>query len=285
MNYRLTSTILKSVWAIEPRAALAHGSMLSVLFNENDLELKAEEQPKVFAATKAGGLYTSYDKAPEGSVAVIPLIGEMMKYDQWCGTTGTRTVGNRILEADKHPNISAIILSIDSPGGTVDGTESLANIVKGTKKPIVAFIDGMMCSAALWVGTSADEVIASTPNDEIGSIGVMVSFADIQPYWEKQGIKFHKIRADQSKDKNEVFYKALEGDYESIKKEMLNPLADAFIEAVKANRPNATQEQFTGKVFFAKNLIGTLIDSIGNLDYAVERALSLVQPEIITIKI
>ena len=285
MNYRLTSAILKSVWAIEPRAAIAHGAMLSILLNENQPVLEVEDQPQPFAVSTIGGVWNEYDEAPRGSVAVIPVIGELMKYSQFCGPVGMKTIGNRIKEADNHENIDAIVLMIDSPGGTVDGTEALANIVKETSKPIVSYIDGMMCSAALWIGTSADKVIASTPNDEIGSIGVMISFADVQPYWEKQGVKFHRIRAEQSKDKNEVFYQALEGKYDLIKKDMLNPLADAFIEAVKSNRPESTSDQHTGKVFFAKDVIGSLIDEIGSLDHAVEVALSLVKPNIKTIKI
>jgi len=285
MNYRLTSTILKSVWAIEPRAALAHGSMLSLLLNENIPTLEIEKQQQPYAVDNKGNKYDSFQEAQKGSVAIIPIIGELMKYSQVCGPIGMREIGNIIQQADANPNIDAIILLIDSPGGTVDGTESLANVVKSTNKPIVSYIDGMMCSAALWVGTSANEIIASTPNDEVGSIGVMIQFADMQPVWEEMGVKFHRVRADQSKDKNEVIYQALEGNYDMIKKEMLNPLADAFINAVKQNRPNTKENQLTGKVFFAKDITGSLIDGIGTLNYAIERALSLVQPSIKTIKI
>jgi len=285
VNYRLTSAILKSVWAIEPKAAIAHGSMLSLLLNDNISTLETEEYPKTYAASMVKGIYADYNDAPSGSVAVIPVIGELMKYSQSCGPIGMQRIGRQIQEADNQENISAIVLNIDSPGGTVDGTETLANIVKQAKKPVVTFVDGMMCSAALWIGTSADYVFASLPNDEIGSIGVMISFADMQPYWEKQGVKFHKIRADQSKDKNEVFYQALDGKYDQIKEEMLNPLADSFIKAVKENRPDVAPGQLTGKVFFAKDVIGTLIDEIGSLNDAIDKALSLVKPNIKTIKI
>lgn len=284
MNYRLAANILKAVWAIEPRTAFAHGSMLAMMLNNEEIELSQDEKPEPFAVSLSKGFYSDYDEAERGSVAVIPVIGELTKYGNWCAW-GMADIGRRIVEADNHENISAIVLKIDSPGGTVDGTEALAQIVKSTQKPIVSFVDGMMCSAALWVGTSADEVIASTNNDEIGSIGVMISFADVQPYWEERGIKFHKIVAEQSKDKNLVFYQALQGNYDAIKKDMLNPLAESFIEAVKENRPNTTSDQHTGKVFFAKDLIGTLVDSIGNLDHAVERALSLIKPEVKIIKI
>ncbi|NJO92149.1 MAG: hypothetical protein HC831_26650 [Chloroflexia bacterium] len=128
MNYKLTSAILKSVWAIEPRAALANGTILSIILNDNQKELQVEEQPNVYAVSKNGFTYKNFDQASKGSVAIIPIVGELMKYDQFCGPVGTKTIGKRIIEADQHPNINAIVLNIDSPGGTVDDTETLAKM-------------------------------------------------------------------------------------------------------------------------------------------------------------
>lgn len=58
-----------------------------------------------------------------------------------------------------------------------------------------------------------------------GSIGVMCSFSDLKPFYEKMGVKFHEIYADQSENKNEAFRLALEGDYTKIRQESLNPMA------------------------------------------------------------
>ena len=186
------------------------------------------------------------------------------------------TLGTRVLEADQHPNISGIILYIDSPGGTVDGTQAFADKVKACKTPVVTFIDGLMASAALWIGSSASRIIAQNSTTEIGSIGVMVQFADMQPMWEQEGVKFHRINADQSRDKNKTFTDALNGDYSGIKNEQLNPLAEQFIAAVKANRPNLPDSVFTGKVFFAEDALSLgLIDEIGSLDAAIAAVSSL----------
>lgn len=127
-----------------------------------------------------------------------------------------------------------------------------------------------MASAALWIGSSASHVIAQNSTTEIGSIGVMVQFADMQPMWEQEGVKFHRINADQSMDKNKTFTDALNGDYTGIKNEQLNPLDEQFIAAVKANRPNLPDSVFTGKVFFAEDALSLgLIDKIGSLDDAI----------------
>jgi len=118
-----------------------------------------------------------------------------MKEDMVCGPAGTATLGRIIQQADNNPNISAIVLHIDSPGGTVDGTEALANIIRNTNKPVVAFADGLMASAALWIGSAANEIIASTDTDEIGSVGVIMRFADWQPHWEKPALTRQQVSA------------------------------------------------------------------------------------------
>ena len=94
-----------------------------------------------------------------------------MKNDQYCGPAGMATIGNYIKTADKSEKIDAIILHIDSPGGTVDGTSDLAEIVKNTSKPILAFADGMMGSAAMWIGSATKEIIAANNKTQAGSIG------------------------------------------------------------------------------------------------------------------
>jgi len=134
----------------------------------------------------------------------------------------------------------------------------------------------MGCSAAYWLACNADEIIANNSTAIVGSIGVLMSFADVQPMYEAQGIKFHKILAPQSKDKTAMYDKLRSGDYEQYKNEVLKPLADKFISVVMDNRPNLEDSKhFTGKTFFAKDTVGELIDSIGSLEFAISRAAQL----------
>lgn len=290
MNIHLISAILKSVWAIDPDSALSYAPLLSNLIGTGmklEFEFKGQEF-KPFAINAGirneidpnkddyeGQWLKKLEQLPAGSIAVIPITGPLMKEDQYCGPVGMATIGDVIRAADQSVNINSIILRIDSPGGTVDGTVTLSNIVANTQKPIIAFVDGLMASAALWIGSAADEVIASTNKDVIGSVGVICSFADLQPAYEKLGVKFHTIVAEQSKDKNRVWEDLRQGQYEEYRKEVLNPFAADFIAAIKQNRPGVKDDQLTGKVYFAENLVGTLVDSIGNFDYAVQRASEL----------
>lgn len=71
-----------------------------------------------------------------GPVMVLPIDGPMMRND-YCGSLGTTSMGRLIEAANNDASIQSIVLSINSPGGTVDGTESLANKIKASQKPIV----------------------------------------------------------------------------------------------------------------------------------------------------
>lgn len=291
MRIGILGKVLRHTWAIDERYALASGGIIAGLLagNEIDDEDKAVENENAkpyaisFDASGKGRRVSGYDEAERGSIAVIPVRGPLMKDDEDnCGelNAGMATLATRVREADEHPNIASTILYIDSPGGTVDGTQAFADAIRGTSKPVVAFVDGLMASAALWIGTSANHIVAENSTTEIGSIGVMMSFADMQPMWEQRGVKFHRIVSDLSKDKNKEFYDALDGNYDTMKEQSLNPLAQVFIDAVKANRGDkiTSDEIFTGKVYFAPDALSLgLIDEIGSFDVAVERARSLSQ--------
>jgi signal peptide peptidase SppA len=279
----LISAILKGKWAIEPGYGLAQGPVIANLLNQYiDFEKQEPDPMSAFAiAPKAGVKRARYsyregfDQAPAGSVAVIKLKNTLMKDDQYCGPVGTATIGEIIRTAGAHENIDGIVLHVDSPGGTVDGTEALANIVKWVEKPVVTFVDGLMASAAFWVGSQADEIIASTDTDEIGSVGVLLSFADLQPYWESLGIKFHKIVASASTDKTKIWEDLRDGKYDTYIKEVLDPLDEKFMNVIRENLPNIENKHLTGKVFFARELMGIVVNSIGTLDDAINRASEL----------
>lgn len=288
MNVNLVSSILRSKWAIDPDAAQSYLPAVMNLITQGAIKVEFDFSGYNFTPRAVGGGrtikavdddgdFTGFDGVPDGSVAVIPLQGPLMKNDQWCGPVGTATIGEWIKNADNSREIDAIVLQVDSPGGTVDGTVALSEIVASTGKPIVAFADGMMASAALWIGASADEIVASDNKAEIGSIGVVTSFADVQPYYEKMGIKFHDIVASQSSDKLKWLQELRAGKYEDYRKQVLDPLAQDFIDHISSRRPGVKKERLSGNMYFAQDLTGELVDSIGPLDHAAERALALAE--------
>jgi signal peptide peptidase SppA len=280
--------ITSGVWLIDYDYALAsHGIVKRILAGEpayndesDDEEVKFKSAFSIGAegSIAYGSKYNRFENASPNSTAVIGISGPIMKYDN-CGDPGTKTYAAILDSAKRNPNISSVVLVIDSPGGTVDGTVELANYVKNFSKPIVAYVDGLMASAAYWIGSGAKEIVANNYTANIGSIGTMLSFADAQPMWEKEGVKFHYITADASVDKNKDFLEARKGNYDLVKQK-LNSINDGFLAAVKDNRANKLNLKkhnvLTGKVYLAEEALEAgLIDSINSFDYAVQRARDL----------
>ncbi len=287
-SVQLLSAILKGKWLLDPMFIESQGPLLASIINKSSEFIAGTREPDPMGAFAVSGKepnraryswYSGFDRAQPGSIAVVRVRGALMKEDQWCGAIGMESIGEIVKAADSHHNIDGIVLHIDSPGGTVDGTEALSNIIKATKKPVVTFVDGLMASAALWIGTCADEIMASTDTDEVGSVGVLMSFADVQPYWEKQGVKFHTITASTSPEKVKMWEDLREGKYDAYIKEVLDPLDEKFMSTVKQNRPNIEDQHLTGKVFFARDVMGILVDSTGTLEDAINRAYTLAHPD------
>lgn len=295
-DHTLLATLLGGPFAIQHQTVLGYLPRIAVLMRGEGGQVEGPQgkrrvRPPLVAtlgtpgaATVAGGQRVkSYDEAPEQSVAIHSLKGVMMKDDQegLCEyVPGTATLGRSILAADAHEHVAAHVLMIDSGGGSVDGTAEFGALLKGLTKPIVAYSNGIIASAAYWAAASCARIVLNNGTCAVGSIGVMCSIVDYQPALEKLGVNFHDLRADDSDEKNEDFYQLLQGNYKPYIANVLNPLRDMFAGAVKANRPQlATKEGellLRGGMYFGGLASGNgLVDEIGSFTRAVELALEL----------
>ena len=277
MNVRLILQILNEPFLIDPNRALNYGPLLlSIIKGEKlpdtDWGKERGENKSYIMGPDEGDVYYDYQdmNIPEGSTAIIPIRGEMMKYPEMCGPKGTLEITNDVIMADNNPNISGILLIIDSPGGMVTQTDLLAEAVKNAVTPVVAYVEGMAASAAYWVASSAGRIIASSDIDQIGSIGTMCSFADLQPYYEELGVKFYEILATASKNKNKYMREIRNGNDDNYRKEVLDPINNKFMNAIKENRAGVDDKVLNGDIYFAKDALKNgLIDEIGSIDYAL----------------
>ncbi len=282
--------ITSGLWLIHQEYVHASAGLVSRVLNglpaydnsdeSEEVSFKGSHSLDPKGAITYGSKYNPFEGATPGSIAVIGMSGPIMKYDN-CGDPGTQTY-SRILNAAKaNPNIVAVVIVADSPGGTVDGTVDLAANVKALNKvkPVVTFVDGLMASAMYWIGSEASEIIANNSTATIGSIGTMIAFADVQPKMEKEGYVFHYITADASSDKNKEFLDAREGNYAALKLK-LNAINDEFLSGVKQNRKGKldlkNEDVLTGKTYLADDALAYgLIDHIGSIEFAIERAQAL----------
>jgi len=130
----------------------------------------------------------------ENGAALMPIMGSLVsqgifpagRYD----ATSYQTLRNDLRAAAADPAVSRIALMIDSPGGAVSGVDATAAAIRAARqaKPVVAYVQGYGVSAAYWLASQADEIVA-TPLAEVGSIGVVMAHVDVSRAIEKAGMK------------------------------------------------------------------------------------------------
>jgi len=280
----LLAEILSGPWLINTERSAAYASVLLSLIKgerifEGDSSLARERnRPYILAGTGGQNQRIGFNDAniPAGSVAVIPIRSEILKYDQPCGPRGTQSILSDVKAADQNPGIKSIVLVIDSPGGQVSGTDLLAEAISNSTTPVVAFIDGLAASAAYWIISGASRIIASSDLDRIGSIGTMMMVEDLQPALEQMGVKFHEVYASLSADKNADFNQVLDGKYDSYRKNVLDVINTKFLASIRSNRASVDETTLSGRIYFAPQAIELgLVDEIGSFEKALETAFSL----------
>ena len=213
--------------------------------------------------------------SPDKSVNIVNLKGLMTRNDGECHY-GTRSIAKALRQADKDESIIGHLIVIDSGGGAANSVPDLAEAIEALTKPCVAFVDGMMCSAAIYVGSYCDYIIANRNDDRIGCVGTMIQIVDYPKSGElPSGQICVRVYADGSEEKNLDYEEALKGNIQMIKDEVLNPLNANFVQAMKTNRNLKDDTLLKGKTYFAKDVVGTLIDEIGEFKKAVDKVVSL----------
>lgn len=225
---------------------------------------------------------TSFNETdiPDESIAFHRIVGPIFaEYDRWGWYFSTKQYIDDIRSADRNPQIIAHFNFVNSGGGEAWYLEKAHQAVLELKKPIITFIEKRCCSAGYYIVNPTNRIFSATINDIIGSIGVMVAFWDMVPYFEELGFKWHEHYADQSKLKNKAFNKLLNDKPKKYKEKELNPLAEQFINAVRSGRQSLADlpkkhDVFAGETYRAENSgeVG-LIDEISELEFALNYTL------------
>lgn len=136
-----------------------------------------------------------------GAVAVIPVYGILAHRAEFFADTSSsgtsvHSVQRAFREAMADPEVASILLDIDSPGGQAAGIPELAAEIRASRgqKPIAALANTLMASAAYYLGSQADELIAS-PSSLTGSVGVVMAHVDETAANEKEGLKVTLVSA------------------------------------------------------------------------------------------
>lgn len=146
----------------------------------------------------------------------------------------------------KNDRVKAILLHINSPGGTVTDSNGIYTAIKDYKErykvPVYAYVDGMCASGGMYIACAADQIYA-TDVSVIGSIGVMMTpFFNVTQLMEKIGVESKTISAGKDKDELNPFRPWKEGEDANIK-QLTDTMYSQFLDIVASNRPHINRDK------------------------------------------
>lgn len=267
------SGLLPRLWAIRPEALEAICADIA----------RGDVRPAPEAAAGDG----RPDRAAferQGPLAIVSMSGPMSKNGGCCGRISMREVAASVRAAAADPGVRAVLLDVDSPGGTVDGVEELADVVASAaeQKPLYAYANGLMCSAAYWVSSAARE-IAAPASAEIGSIGVVAMHFEISGLAEKTGVKFTVLTAGTYKAMGNMV-EPLSDAARDYLQEGLDGVYELFLETVAKGRGvdmEKARAMADGKVFLAREALNAgLIDRVEGRESFINRIMQEVRMDL-----
>ena len=269
-TFSYTRNLLTTSWMIHPGVAASLYPMLAGALSGAAFEVQPLDRAYTVPAQGDGRTPSSH------KVFVDKISGTMFKHDSCCDK-GTRTIASELLEADADPEVAAHVLIIESGGGASNSVPELEDAFARLTKPVVAWVDGMACSAAQWAAALCAWTVASRDDDEVGCIGTMAEFHSFRRSGsvDSDGMDVVRVYADGSDRKNEWAESALEGNVKVIKEQLLNPHCERFKAAMRQHRPAVTEEHLRGATYRAADVLGVLVDEIGPFQAAVDKAVSL----------
>jgi capsid assembly protease len=268
----LITEAIETPWAItQPGLA----TILAVLTRTN---VPAE------ALERDRGALLSNDRNAEvtirDGVAIVSAAGPMVRRGDFFSRVSSATSYERVAKdlgiALEDPSVRAILLQLDSPGGTVTGVSDLAAMISAGKrtKPIVVHSDGEIASAAYWLASAATEIVAS-PTVVVGSIGVRMTMKKEKASANDRMVTFEFVSSQSP-------YKSVDPETDAGRAQIMrtvDALTQVFIETVAANR-NASVEKVLSDFGRGDLLVGQaaldagMIDRLGTFEETLARLAS-----------
>ena len=272
---RILSRVYSTAWAIQGRRL---ADIVDVLqFQAHGGKLSADEIREYVGVQAAAPREQS-----SGAIQVLGLRGiishrmEMMNDVSGPGGTSVEQFTQRFRAAMNSPNVSAVVIDVDSPGGAVDGVPELAAEIRQARgtKPIIAHANTLAASAAYWLASQADEVVV-TPSGEVGSIGVFAAHRDISEQLAMDGEKVTLIHAGKYKTEGNPYEPLSEEARDEIQRKVDGAYID-FLEAVAAGRGVSTKKARTdfgeGRTLSARDALAAgMVDRVETFDATLDR--------------
>lgn len=267
----IVAAVGTEVWAVRPEVLALIVDVLA--FRVAGGRLSAEEiEARVTAARRppaaSGG----------GGVAVIPLHGVIMPkasaMSDVSGGTSIEEFRQSFRAAMASPDVSGVVIDVDSPGGMARGVPEMAREIRAARgtKPIVAATSGHAASAAYWLASQADEVTVA-PSGLVGSIGVRMAHRDESVKEEAAGIKVTEITSSPFKGEGSP-HAPLTDEARAHMQEMVDAMDGMFVSDVAHGRRvpvDVVRSQFgQGRMLLPKAAVAAgMVDRIATVEEVV----------------
>lgn len=225
--------------------AMAPDSLKSFIQHKNNMQLAASlltsEKIESIKAEVKNFMTNEIPKnySAENGTATIQISGLLAPKIDLCSAlfgidmTTYSDIINSIKIAEEDPTIEKIVFEINSPGGSVVGLNRTAEKIKNATKPTTAIITDMAASAAYWLATQANEIIAEHESVEVGSIGVFCECVDSSESEKRNGIEVKAFRSANAPMKNADPF-TLEGEKQLV--DRITKLESVFLSYVASGR-------------------------------------------------
>lgn len=191
------------------------------------------------------------------------LIDNAPRIYEKIGSTDYRTI---LSELEAAQDSKAIMLKIDSPGGTVSGLEETSNAIASSKVPVYAYCDGMACSAAYHIASSAEAIVAS-PSADVGNIGTVLAWMDDSALMESMGLSMEVITNEGADLKGTFRDSPMTAEQREFLQDEVNLMGGQFRDHVESNR-SVDPEVFRAGWYQGERAQSLgLIDAIASYEY------------------
>jgi signal peptide peptidase SppA len=272
---RICEYVGDTVWAIHPPALM---TIIDIVGERSAGYIPSDEEIR----ERIGPQVRMRDQAPdESSVAVIDISGTIIPKADMIDNASSDGTSIESLKADIRSalgseDVKAILLNIDSPGGSVDLVPEMASEIRAARggKPIVALANTFAASAAYWLASAADEIVV-TPSGQVGSIGVYNAHQDKSQLQEKLGVKTTLVSAGKYKVEGNPF-EPLSEDAQAEMQKRVDAYYDMFVGAVAKGRgtdvATVKSEYGEGRMMMAPDAVEAgMADRIATFDETLAR--------------
>jgi len=215
------------------------------------------------------------------TVAIIPVNGPIVEGKVTPFSTETVASADEIIpmiKAAKHDDsVKAVVLEVNSPGGSVVASDRIYHALKDMDKPIVVMMGELAASGGYYISMAGKYIIAN-PNTLTGSIGVISTFPNASKLMDKIGIQMTVVKSGKEKDFGSP-YREMTPEERAYWQKVIDETYDSFVEIVAKSRhmpKDKVLKLADGRVYTGKDALKLgLIDALGYEDDAIAKAADL----------